>query len=191
MRVRSFALGLVVSLAAASGADAVQQSKSRYSTVDLSKCQKMQSTREQRAWMCPGLPGFPLYIAVSGRRTFVSPGPNGQKRLAAQQSLPSASSLFDGKSRRAAVEWRFVIRDKRVVPYATIVRYFTQGSSGRSEVVVVTKIDEQQSCQVAHIDALANSDAMVLARTIADRKARTFDCNSQPETAGVSGKSVR
>lgn len=190
MLVRSFAMGLALSLAAALPAFAVQQPKSRYSTVDLTKCEAAARGGKAKAWMCPGLPGYPLYISVEGQRTFFSPGPKAASRRAARQALASASTLFDGRSRRAAIEWRFVIRDKKIIPYATIVRFFTQGTAGRGEVVVVTKVAEIDSCQVARIDALANGDAMVLARAIADRKARTFDCGQAPEVVGTVGKSA-
>lgn len=190
MLVRSIAMGLALSLAAASPAGAVQQLKSRYTTVDLSKCERASGEQAAKAWVCPGLPGFPLYISVAGQRTFISPGPKAAARRSARQSLVAPSTLFDGKSRRAAIEWRFVIRDKRVVPYATIIRLFTQGSTGRGEVIVVTKIADLESCQVARIDALATGDAMVLARSIADRKARAFDCEKEPEIVGSAGKSA-
>jgi len=190
MLVRSFALGLALSLAAVAPASAVQQSKSRYSTVDLAKCEAAVRNGKAKAWICPGLPGYPLYISIDGQRTFFSPGPKAAARRAARQALSSASTLFDGKSRRAAIEWRFVIRDKKVVPYATIVRFFTQGATGRGEVVVVTKVADIDSCQVARIDALANGDAMVMAREIADRKARTFECGKDPEVVGTVGKSA-
>lgn len=190
MLVRSFAMGLLMGLTAASGALAVQQSKSKYSTIDLEKCARKGADGGARAWLCPGLPGFPVHVAIAGHRTFFSPGPEGSARRAARQSLGSASTLFDGRSQRAAIEWRFVIRDKKVVPYASIVRFFTQSLAGRGEVVIVTKIGDTDSCQVAWIDALANRDAMVLARTIADRQARSFNCSRDPEIAGSSGKSA-
>lgn len=190
MLVRLFAMGLALSLGTVLPAWAVQQPKSRYSTVDLAKCEQTVRGSKEKAWICPGLPGYPLYISVDGQRTFFSPGPKAATRRAARQALSSASSLFDGKSRRAAIEWRFVIRDKKVVPYATIVRYFTQGAAGRGEVVVVTKVAEIESCQVARIDALANGDAMVLARAVADRKARSFECGNDPEVVGTVGKSA-
>lgn len=185
MRVRPFALALLIVWALAPAANAVQQAKSRYSTIELGKCRASGG----KAWLCDGLPGYPVYVARDGGRTFLSAGPGGASRRAARQSLDAANTVFDGKSPRTAVEWRFVIRDKRVVPYATIVRYFTQTAGGRGEVVVVTRVSDQDTCQVARIDALANRDAMVLARDIADRQARTFDCRQDPMNIGAAGKS--
>jgi hypothetical protein len=185
MHVRPFALAIVLSLAFAPGVSAVQQAKSRYSTIELSKCRPAGSM----AWQCNGLPGYPIYVATAKLHTFVSAGRAGHARRAAKQSLGVANTLFDGKSPRTAVEWRFTIRDKKVVPYATIVRYFTQSMEARGEVVVVTRVTDNESCQVARIDALANSNAMVLAREIADRQARTFDCRQEPSIAGATGKS--
>jgi hypothetical protein len=185
MRVRPIALALLFVLPAAPVAQAVQQAKSRYSTIEFAKCQAAGA----KAWRCPGLPGYPLYVALGKVQTFLSIGPMAERRRAARQSLASANSLFDGRSQRSAIEWRFVIRDKKTVPYATIVRYFTQDRNARGEVVVVTRITENESCQVARIDALANADAMVMARTVADRQARTFDCRQEPLIVGRTGKS--
>lgn len=185
MNLRPFALALLAVLSASLPAEAVQQSKSRYSTVELAKCQKA----GEGAWHCRGLPGYPLYVATGGARTYLSVGPRPDARRAAKQSLQAANTLFDGRSPRSAVEWRFVIRDKKTVPYATIVRYFTQAQGARGEVVVVTRVAEGESCQVARIDALANSNAMVMARQIADGQARRFDCRQEPAVIGASGKS--
>lgn len=185
MGMRPIALALLLGLLGVSAADAVQQAKSRYSTIELAKCRPAGA----QAWRCDGLPGYPLFVGLSKVRTFLSVGPKGERRRAARQTLDAANSLFDGRSRRSAVEWRFVIRDKRTVPYATIVRYFTQAGNTRGEVVVVTRVSEEESCQVARIDALANPDAMVMARAIADRQARGFDCRQEPKVVGETGKS--
>jgi len=42
---------------------------------------------------------------------------------------------------------------------------------------------------VAYIDALANAEAIALARRIADGQARSFDCRQEPRTMGEKGKS--
>lgn len=173
------AAGLTLMTAPAS---AVQQAKSRYSTIDLAKCRTLPKSAETetKAWQCPGLPGYPLYVAVGHAQTYLSVGQNGQAHRAAQQSLDDPNTLFDGKSRRTAVEWRFVIRDKKAKPYATIVRYFTSNAQGRGESLIVTRVTDDEACQVARIDALASRDAMIIARRIADQEARQFDCRHEP-----------
>jgi hypothetical protein len=94
-----------------------------------------------------------------------------------------------GTSGRATLEWRFVKRNGKVVPYATIQRYFTKSGSRSGEVLVVTKVTPSEDCHVAHIDALANPDAIALARSIADKEARAFDCASEPRRVGKTGSS--
>ncbi len=185
LRPSARVLCTALSLALAPGAHAVQQAKSRYTTIDLSQC----SVTARKAWLCEGLPGYPIHVAVESMRTFLSVGRSGPTHPSAGQSLGPTNTLFDGRSRRAAVEWRFIIRDKKTVPYATIVRYFTRDQTHSGEVVIVTRVTETESCQVARIDALANKDAMVLARTIADRQARTFDCIQKPLIIGAIGNS--
>jgi hypothetical protein len=56
-------------------------------------------------------------------------------------------------------------------------------------VLVVLKVGPADSCHVAYIDALANSDAIALARQVADGEAKAFDCRQEPRAEGAGGKS--
>ena len=163
--------------------------KSLYTTIELEGCRKVRSQAERREWLCAGLEGYPVFIAEAGARTFVSVGADAHKRRAASQSLGTANALFRGTSRRATLEWRFVRRDGKVVPYATIQRYFTRAGSRDGEVLVVTKVTASEDCHVAHVDAIANADAIALARSIADGEARNFDCAAEPMRLGKTGRS--
>lgn len=163
--------------------------KSLYTTIELKTCTKLAAPPDRPAWLCPGLAGYPVYIAVANRRTYVSVGAKPEKRRAARQTLHAANTLFAKPSSRATLEWRFVKRDGKVLPYATIQRYFTNDEGRAGEVIVVTRVTPTEDCHVAHIDALANPDAIALARTVADRDARAFACASSPRQVGVSGTS--
>ena len=183
MLLITLSIGLVAAPAAANPL------KSLYTTIELKSCRKISAHPDGRAWLCPGLEGYPVYIAEGDLRTFVSVGREPQKRKAAKQTLSTFNSLFRGKASRATLEWRFVKRDGKVVPYATIQRYFTKNENGQGEVLVVTKVTATEDCHVAHIDALANSDAIAMARSVADTQARGFDCSQAPKQMGNSGRS--
>jgi hypothetical protein len=163
--------------------------KSLYTAIDLKACKIVVQHEDGDAWLCEGLEGYPIYIAKGDHRTFLSTGPAAQTTRAAEQTLSAFNSLFEGSSTRTTVEWRFVIRDGETVPYATIVRYFTQNDEGKGEVIIVARVAGSEVCHVAYIDAKANPDAIVMARSIADKKARAFDCKSDPIVEGASGKS--
>ncbi len=163
--------------------------KSLYTSIELQSCRQISRHKDGGAWLCPGLEGYPVYIAEGDLRTFVSVGREPHKRKAAKQTLAPFNSLFRGKSNRATLEWRFVKREGRVVPFATIQRYFTKNDSGAGEVLVVTKVTANEDCHVAHIDALANPDAIALARSVADQEARNFDCRQEPKRVGQQGRS--
>jgi len=163
--------------------------KSIYTTIELKDCRKTKSGPDGGAWLCPGVEGYPVYIADGDLRTFVSVGAEPEKRRAATQTLSAFNSLFRAKSNRATLEWRFVRRDGKVVPYATIQRYFTKSDARAGEVLVVTKVTASEDCHVAHIDALANPQAIALARSVADTEARAFDCKSEPKRVGKGGRS--
>lgn len=170
-------------------AEAIQQVKSLYTAIDLGACKAVASDREGEARICKGLPGYPVYVLEGRSGTYLSVGLNAASRRAARQTLNAFNTLFDKAGRRSTVEWRFVVREQRPVPYATIVRYFTQGASGAGEVLVVTRVTDREACQVAYVDALANADAIVLARRIADTVAKTRGCPPEPVVHGLAGRS--
>jgi hypothetical protein len=160
--------------------------KSQYTTIDLGTCKKTRRHANGDAWLCAGLRGYPVHVAEGDLHTFVSIGSHAETHRAASQTLGSFNTIFASGARRTTLEWRFDRRQGRLVPYAVILRYFTQKDGSRGEVLVVTKVTPQQSCHVAHIDALATPEPMVLAHKIADETARAFDCSSAPLTAGKS-----
>jgi hypothetical protein len=162
--------------------------KSRYTTIELKSCKVVERHQDGNTWTCAGLPAFPVYIAEGDLRTYMAFGRNGRKHRAASQTLAPFNTVFDVTGKRATVEWRFESRHGRDEPYATIVNYATQNDGGRGRVLVVTKIDTNQSCHVAYIDAVANSEAIVLARQAAD-ESRKFKCSDEPRILGASGKS--
>jgi hypothetical protein len=163
--------------------------RSAYTTLDLKVCQAIKQRGPNRAWLCEGLSGIPVYLAAKNLRHFVSAGSNAATRRAATQTLGAANSVFSSGSARATIEWRFDRRGEQQVPYAMIIRFHTSHQGKRGDVLVVYKVSAAQTCHAAHIDALANDQAIALARTIADGKAKTFDCSREPVTEGASGRS--
>ena len=168
-------------------AAAIQQVKSLYTAVDLSACARVSG--DDRAWLCEGLPGYPIYLAEGDHGAYLSVGSDAGQRRAAKQTLKSFNTLFEKGGQRTTVEWRFVVRDKQPVPYATIVRYFTRSAAGAGEVLVVMRVTDREVCHVAYVDALANVDAIVLARKLADTVARSEACPQEPSVQGAQGRS--
>lgn len=180
------ALLLVLSYA---GAEAIQPVKSLYTALDISQCEPVPGDRSGEARLCAGLPGYPVYVAEGRRGTYLSVGPDANKRQAARQTLRAFNTLFDKRGQRSTIEWRFLVRDAQPVPYATIVRYFTESPAGAGEVLVVTRVTDRETCHVAYVDALANLDAIVLARKLADTVARQEACPPEPAIQGAAGRS--
>jgi hypothetical protein len=163
--------------------------KSIYTTIDLKTCRVIRKDADGARWLCKGLPGYPVYVAEGDLRMFVSPGTKPEGRRAASQTLRAFNSLFTGKTTRSTMEWRFVKLGSRDLPYATILRYETANDTAKGQILVVTKVSPTESCHVAYIDAIANPDAIEIARKIADETARGFDCKNDPAPAGLTGKS--
>jgi len=183
-------LGLAAPLAFAAAAHAVTRfQRSVYTAFSLADCEALKSPADGTAYLCPGLPGFPVYVAEIDGRTFVSTSAEPQTAKAASQSLGAFNTPFARTSKRATIEWRFTIRDGRKVPYATIVRYYTALNRTHGQVLVVTRVAGSAACQAAHVDAMANDQPIVLARRFADDEARAFECSSPPRVLGETGKS--
>jgi hypothetical protein len=163
--------------------------KSLYTTVDLKVCRQLKRHRDGGAWRCEGLAGLPVYVAEGDLRHFVSVGADPQKRRAATQTLGAFNSIFEKGQSRATIEWRFNRRGERKLPYAIIVRFHTSRDGRNGDVLVVSKVSDSETCHVAYIDALANPDAIALARQIADSRAKSFDCRQEPRTEGATGRS--
>lgn len=168
-------------------AQSIQQTKSLYTAVDPDACDVVSGSWPE-ARLCEGLPGYPIYV-VEGPQTFLSVGENAAQRRAAQQTLQSRNSVLDRAKRRATIEWRFIVKDEKPVPYATIIRYFTRDKQQAGEVLVVMRVSAADTCHVAYIDALANPNAMVMARRIADKVARSQPCPTSPAVQGARGRS--
>jgi hypothetical protein len=163
--------------------------KSLYTTVELKACTRIKRHGDGGAWRCSGLGGMPVYVAEGDLRSFLSAGANAEKRRAAMQTLGAFNSIFAQGSDRATIEWRFDRRGERQIPYAIIVRFHTSRDGHQGDVLVVLKVSDADTCHVAHIDALANKDAIALARAVADRQAKTFDCRREPRVEGEAGRS--
>lgn len=183
------AVSALIALAISCGpVHAIRPVKSLYTALDRTKCQ-VQDEQTGRRLFCRGLDGFPIVLSENAYHSYLSVGADAGLRRAARQTLFPANSVFPGNSKRSALEWRFIIRDARPVPYALIIRYFTKEAKRRGEVLVVMRVTETEACHVAHIDAVANPGAIMMARRIADREARQFDCQKDPFRFGVAGKS--
>jgi hypothetical protein len=189
--VRAFAPALVAAccVALVPAPASANPVKSIYTTVELGACKQIKRHRDGGAWQCPGLAGIPVYVAEGDLRQFVSVGAQAEKRRAAKQTLGPFNSIFEKGSERATIEWRFDRRGERKLPYAIIVRFHTSSEGRRGDVLVVLKVTERETCHVAYVDALANQNAITLARSIADEKARTFDCRKEPSPEGATGRS--
>ena len=183
---RAFLAGLA-GLLIAPGTSSANPLKSIYTTLELKSCKPTQRRADGRTWLCPGLDGYPVRVADGDQHSFVSIGRNAERHRAATQTVKPLNTIFNGKSGRATIEWRFVRKSGKPVPFATILRYFTTGPLEKGQTLVVTRIAPAESCHVAYVDAIANPGAIAIARRVADDTARSFDCRREPTIEG-SGK---
>jgi hypothetical protein len=129
----------------------------------------------------------PRACHAGDQRSFVSFGGKAAGQPAARQTLAS----FNGEGK--TIEWRYVKDDGKPQPFATIMRWSTtvmadNGDTVRGQVLVVTRLAPGAVCHVGYVDGRANTDANVLAQTIADGHARKFRCGvDKPQILGNRG----
>lgn len=168
---------------ALTGAASAQPIMPNETSLDLNlDCTVIQSDDFGSTWACPGLKGMPVMVAERDRRMLVSYGLESTTEIAATQTLKPYNRL-DSK-----IEWLVSNAEGHWKPFATVLKFFTrkdEASETEGEVLVVTKVQPGATCQIAYVDALANSDADELARKVAEEKANDFDCETgKPEYVG-------
>jgi hypothetical protein len=174
-------MSLAVLVWGKSPADAVTLfPKSQYTSFSVATCQALPTNPDGHSYICPGLGDAHVYYAERNGRTFLAAGPTPQSTKAAGQTLVALNTPFPSPRARATIEWRYVIKNKRPAPYAMIVRHHTRSQTGTGQILIITKVNGTESCQVAHINALAKPQAIVLARKIADGPARNAPCPNEP-----------
>ncbi|MFV1876107.1 hypothetical protein [Nioella sp.] len=178
---------LLVSIPTATNAQ-----QSLYTTIDFeSGCRVLYQIEEgsSTSLLCEGLPDYPVYLADSDLRISMQFG-----QVDSERHFRQTFSAWNNIN--TTIEWRFISD----TPVATIVRWFIDnvdpetGSTDterRGQILVVSSvapIGGGDSCMIGFVDAHENSDANVIARSIADNVAPAFNCTiDQPEYYGSVG----
>lgn len=148
---------------------------SSYTKINLDECTLLDTSDMGASWACPGYKGYPLYVAEGDLRFFVSYGFGALDEMAASQTLPAFNNIND------TLEWRLTQINGNFTPFATILRFITEYgemSELRGNILVVTKLEQGNTCHIAYIDAQIVPNANELAREIADNYAQNFDCQN-------------
>lgn len=191
LRLLGLALALLFpQLAGGAVQAATNRVRSVFTALEAKDCESVPGRQGASALRCTGVGGVRVVLEDAGGRTFMTfEVDNGLAAAPAPRSLVSANSVISTRRRRAMIEWRVSRPDGEPIPYAAIVRYSTTGAGKRGEVLVVSKVGAGGSCHIAYVDALANRDAIVMAREIADHRARAHDCANPPAVEGLKGRS--
>lgn len=187
---------------------------STYSDLDFAKCEIVHEDSEFGfvEWRCTGDHGYDILATEADLRLYLAYQKEGElhgapvapseletdeafsadEAEAGDRSLGQTISPFNNLGPK--LEWRLPT-GPGAEPFATIVRYRYQADPDDTEegqALVVSRFRKGESCHVAYIDALANPDANVMAREVADKFARGGEC---PEGAvpvlGRGGEALR
>ena len=167
--------GMLLAATPAVAADLV----STYTDLDLNQCIQTDTDEIGATFACEGLNGMPVRVSESDLRMTVSYGESAEDEPAMSQGFGPFNRLG------ARIEWLSRASDPEN-PVATILRWYLQRGEGpgESQILVVTQLPPQTVCQIAWIDASANSNANVLARRAAAELAGDFDCGGMPRIYG-------
>mgnify|MGYP001140779739 CR=1 FL=1 len=132
--------------------------------LSLDLCTITESNDFGTTWACPGYKGIPVMVAATKLRFMVSYGLKSTEEPAAKQTLPPANSLGP------TIEWRLSNKEGRWKPFATILKYLV-GDEGKpkGEVLVVTRLGEGSTCQIASWRGARSSSASCRTFTTTDR----------------------
>ncbi len=153
-----------------------QGNDSVYTKLDLNnECSIIHADDFGATFACPGYRGYPVMVAEGDLRMFVSYGLDSLNERAAEQTLSAFNTIGE------TLEWRLADRTRGSTPIATILRYFAEdGLGGQQQFLIVTKVKQGATCQVARINASKYANANQIARDVADTMAEDFDCANEP-----------
>ena len=174
------------------GVASAQEWRSVYTDNDFTNCTTLAAEPGQSAELaCPGYKGYPLLIRDGDLRMFVSYGFDARNEIAVHQTFPEFNTIGE------RLEWLIADHpDLGEQPVASILRFHLDRSAGfipDTQVLVVTRIEPGNTCHVAYVDALANSNANDLARQAAADLVPGWNCenmdarrigNPDPHTSG-------
>ena len=162
--------------------------KSLYTTVDLKTCKQVKRHRDGGAWRCDGLGGLPVYVAEGDLRQFVSVGANAEK--APRRHADARRLQLDFREGRQPRHHRVALRSPRRAQ--TRLRHHRAlphlaRRPQRRRAGGVEGVRHRDLPRGLHRRA-RQPDAIALARQIADKQAKSFDCRQEPHTEGATGQ---
>jgi hypothetical protein len=177
------AAGLAVLVPGAAGAQTIG---SVYTRIDDRCTQRQLPGEPAYETACRGHGEWSVYIVAGEHGAAAAYGRRGEAM--SDYAGPPMRGLFGGYN--DVVEWR--LEDGRA--FATIHRYIhynppemleVSGGLEEPNTLIVTALradGDRPACPVAHVDASALPQANAVARDVADRLARGWDCSLDPVT---------
>ncbi len=154
---------------------------STYTDLDFDSCEKISEYEDGAQIKCTGYQDYPVYLKEGDLRQAVIFGKVDQ--LLIDEGFESFGQFNHVNTK---IEWRL---DDDGKPVAAILRWIIENANpdtgsvdgtNYGQVLVVSRVargdGDGLSCVVGYVDALANDDANVLARNVADNEASDFAC---------------
>ncbi|MCR9136819.1 MAG: hypothetical protein NXI27_12530 [Alphaproteobacteria bacterium] len=155
----------------------VKAAESVYTKIEFPTCVGLSSDDQGGHLHCPGHGGYAVVFKEGDLRQAVQFGHVAQGDVF--ESFGAFNRVND------TIEWRL---DEDGIPVAAILRWFLENPDPKTgspspqstgQVLVISRVGQPgnaHSCVIGYVDALANSNANVLARNVADTMAVNFVC---------------
>ncbi len=188
---------------------------SHYSDLDFATCEIVQENSDFGfvQMKCPGAYGYDVYVTEADLRLYLSYKREGWNTVSevpddgAQTDVSQLADTYEASdigqtlppfnTLGLKLEWRVANTDEEADPFATIVRYNYQmpddkGGFVDGQILVVSRFRSGASCHVAYIDALANVNANLMAREVADKFFKGGTCpDARVPVLGLGGEGFR
>ena len=185
-RSMAFLMSLLLAALAGQGAHAAQ---SVYTDLVLDDCETLVAPQPNEpggdfiSALCPGFGEYKVLFKEGDLRQSIHYGYLDKSII--DDAFVSFAQFNHANPR---IEWRIGAGGK---PVAAIQRFFVGEQGSEGQILVISKVGqpgEGQGCPVGYVDALANKDPNLIARAVADTRARHFRCGeSKPDYHGARG----
>ena len=200
-----FVIPFVLSALAAAAPLSIHAAESVYTGTSIDKCENLLTNPDQDdidmrrvSVKCAGYKDYPFYFNETDDTQSANFG-HLDSRI-----VEEARETFEGPNHvGSTIEWRL---DDKGVPRAAILNYIMEtfddetllrpalddDARRNGEILVVSRVgqpEDRTGCVTAYVDALENTDALALARKLADEQAPSFPCGKeQPRFHGKTGE---
>jgi hypothetical protein len=176
-------------------ANSASENISVYGKYDDSQCEYVKELDDEGEYIerCKTTAGIDVFIrrtlppGLHADRYHIAYGPSGEKQTSLRQSIEYIREITP------VVEFRMKKSAKQPIAAIQRVRvaiYDLEDKESLTQVLIVTKIESDEACHMAHVYVNDHPNANEVAREVADSMAETFNCGRDKVKRIEKGKTA-